>query len=177
MPSEQRCVCDVSYLYYLASAPRPLLNSIRLAMSSVITRWAIFPLRPLVSDLWAEGAEEVVPNSHEGLSWSLCWRRDMRETSLQHRHQYLCLGVQKEDVVIPASRSPPCVYPRFRLESTENKFVPLSALIFSLLSSVSNFIWIVKDCYGRSKCIATLREMAKETLLLLANVIPLTKWQ
>lgn len=59
---------------------------------------------PLVSDPWAEGAEEGPLNEpHEGLSESLCERRVERKSPLTHQHQYLWLRVQKEDIVMPPS--------------------------------------------------------------------------
>lgn len=59
---------------------------------------------PLVSDPWAEGAEEGLLNEpHEDLPGSLCEWRVMRKSPLTRQHQYLWLRVQKEDTVMPPS--------------------------------------------------------------------------
>lgn len=79
------------YLYYLASAPQASLNPIRLAMSSVITGWAIPPWRPPVSDLCGLRVQRRGSRIHmKGFLEGLCWRRVMRKTPLQQLQQYLC---------------------------------------------------------------------------------------
>ncbi len=74
------------------------------------------PETPGVWSLWAQGAEEGKQNPHEGLSGRSVLEEGHEENTITTTAAIFML-VQKKDIVIPASQSPPPVCQKFNFKA------------------------------------------------------------
>lgn len=145
--SRQWCVCSspsshgiLIYLYYLASAPQTSLNPIRLAMSSVVTGWAILPRRPpCVWSLWAHGAEEGKQNPHEGLPGRSVLKEGHEENPITTSAPIFMLGSSKGGYFLLWLSVTTSCLPTVQPQSSKNKCPPFFFSLILFLSVLTLF--------------------------------------
>lgn len=135
---------DISLLSGLS--PQASLNSIRLAMSSVIPRWAIFPLRPLVSDLWAGGCRGGQAEPTWRSFWKSLLEEGHEENPITTSAPIFMLGSSKGGYCRPCLPVTTLCPPKVQLQSSENTFVPPSASAFSLFIVLPSYIHFCLNC-------------------------------